>query len=293
MRRVSSVLAVRCKAAVTEPASSLCVALVAAVPARSCSQPIYRPRGPDPLRILFRRRFPDFQAAYEQRYAVTYGRFRLPLITRAASVFSLCGDWSQGIARIRRPSCGFDRFRPFSCKSYLLCPFCAQKRTLLVGEYLSEDLLLTLPHRQFVWTIPKVLHVVFRHDRELFADLGRLLFDILRRFFSQAAGRSLRCAMVCSHQTFGEFGVWHPHWHTIVLEGSFDRHDNFFFIPLGATSALTEIWRRSVVALFLDKGLLNPGFAQKILGWQQSGFSIESGTRILDQSTREAPFQYE
>ena len=98
--------------------------------------------------------------------------------------------------------------------------------------------------------------------------------------------------MVSSHQTFGEFGVWHPHWHTIVLEGGFDRHNTFFFIPLGATVALTEIWRRRVIALFLDKGLLNPDFARKILAWQHSGFSIESGTRILDQSTREALCQY-
>ena len=86
--------------------------------------------------------------------------------------------------------------------------------------------------------------------------------------------------------------MWHPHWHTIVLEGGFDRHDTFFFIPLGATAALTEIWRRSVVALFLEKGLLNPDFARKILAWQHSGFSIESGTRILDQPTREALCQY-
>jgi hypothetical protein len=137
-----------------------------------------------------------------------------------------------------------------------------------------------------------VLRAFLRHDRELFAELGRLLFDILRRFFSQAAGRSLRCAMVSSHQTFGEFGVWHPHWHSIVLEGGFDRHYCFFFIPLGATAALTEIWRRSVVALFLDNGLLNPDFARKILGWEHSGFSIEGGTRIQDQPTREALCQY-
>jgi hypothetical protein len=154
---------------------------------------------------------------------------------------------------------------------------------LLVGEYLSEDLLLTLPHRQFVWTIPKVFRVFLRHDRERFADLGRLTFDILRRFFCQAAGRSLRCAMVFSHQTFGEFGVWHPHWHTIILEGGFDRHDTFFFTPLGATAALIEIWRRSVLALFLEKGLLNPDFARKILAWQHSGFSIEKIRRYSSQ----------
>jgi hypothetical protein len=38
--------------------------------------------------------------------------------------------------------------------------------------------------------------------------------------------------------------------------------------------------------------LLNPDFARKILGWQHSGFSIESGTRILDQPTRVALCQY-
>ena len=51
--------------------------------------------------------------------------------------------------------------------------------------------------------------------------------------------------MVSSHQTFGSFVVWNPHWHTIVLEGGFDRYDRFFFIALGATEALVEIWRLS------------------------------------------------
>ena len=60
-----------------------------------------------PLQTL---RLPN-QAAYEQRYAPTFGRFRLPLITRAASAFRLYGDWSQGITRIRCPGCGFDWFR--------------------------------------------------------------------------------------------------------------------------------------------------------------------------------------
>jgi hypothetical protein len=88
-----------------------------------------------------------------------------------------------------------------------------------MGEHLSEDLLLTLPHRQavqqpalgFFLTIPRVLRVFFRHEWRLFPNLGQLLFDTLRGFFSQAAGRWLRCAMVSSHQTFVEFDVWNPH----------------------------------------------------------------------------------
>jgi hypothetical protein len=124
----------------------------AETPVVPIARPDYHPRQPGLLRMLFRQRFPAFEALYAERYAFFYGKFRLPLIARAASAFRLCGDWSQGIARIRCPDCGYDFFRPFSCKSFYLCPSCAQKRTLLLGEYLSGDLLLNLPHRQFVWT---------------------------------------------------------------------------------------------------------------------------------------------
>ncbi len=157
---------------------------------------------------------------------------------------------------------------------------------------MNEHLLLLLPHRQFVWTIPKILRCYLRHDRSLYADIGRLIFEILSSYFSQASGRPIQGAMVSSHQTFGQFAVWNPHWHTIGLEGGFDRCDRFFFIPLGANEALVEIWRCKVVALFLDKGLLNPSFAQTLLKWRHSGFSIESSTRIYDEDARRALSQY-
>ena len=81
--------------------------------------------------------------------------------------------------------------------------------------------------------------------------------------------------MVSSHQTFGEYATWHPHWHTIVLEGGFDSHDRFFFIPIGASEALQELWRRRVIGFFLKQGLLDSGLAESMLGWQHSGFSVE------------------
>ena len=42
-------------------------------------------------------------------------------------------------------------------------------------EGTAVDRLLCLPHRQCVWTIPKVFRVFLRHDRQLFAHIGRLL----------------------------------------------------------------------------------------------------------------------
>jgi hypothetical protein len=98
--------------------------------------------------------------------------------------------------------------------------------------------------------------------------------------------------MLSSHQPFSSFAVCNTHWHAIVQEGGFDRCDRFFFIPIGAGEELSELWRRKVVVLFLDKGVLNPDFARKLLGWRHWRFSIESGTRIHDKDARQCLCQY-
>jgi hypothetical protein len=107
-----------------------------------------------------------------------------------------------------------------------------------------------------VWTIPKALRGFLKRDRLLFAALGKLIFALVAEYFAAAAGRPLVAGMVSSHQTFGEFAAFHPHWHTIVLEGGFDSHDRFFFIPIGAGADLQELWRRRVIGFFLKQGLL-------------------------------------
>ena len=161
--------------------------------------------------------------------------------------------YSQGIARIQctNPDCKFEYFRPFSCKSFYFCPSCSQKRTLLFSKYMNERLLLTLPHRQFVFTFPKLLRPYFRHNRRLFSEVSRLIFAILQRFYDKAAKRPVRTGMVLAYQTSGEFLRWNPcsscfagtakefargklpHFHCLVLEGGFDDRGKFVHIPLG------------------------------------------------------------
>jgi hypothetical protein len=85
------------------------------------------------------------------------------------------------------------------------------QRTLLYAEYLAEDLLLDLPHRQFVFTIPKILRPFFKADKRLFGAVSRLIFTLLSDFFSLAAGRPLLGACVVSYQSFGEFARLHAH----------------------------------------------------------------------------------
>jgi hypothetical protein len=98
--------------------------------------------------------------------------------------------------------------------------------------------------------------------------------------------------MVSSLQTFGEYASWHPHWHTIVLEGGFDRWDRFIYVPSGASDELVELWRVRVVEFFAGRKLINDDFARKLLAWKHSGFSIESNTKIYTDKARESLCQY-
>ena len=80
----------------------------------------------------------------------------------------------------------------------------SRKRTILFAEHLTNEVLLKLPHRQFVFTMPKALRSFFRHDRRLFAEVSRLIYDILRDLYQEAAGRPLLTGMVIAHQTYGD-----------------------------------------------------------------------------------------
>jgi len=133
-------------------------------PADAALPGTYRQRRVSSLQRLFRAHFPQFVARYEDEFAKRLGKFRLERITKEVERFLGCGDYSRGIARIQctNPDCRLEYFRPFSCSVFHLCPSCSQKRTLLLGEYMNEQLLLRLPHKQFVFTLPKVLRVFFR-----------------------------------------------------------------------------------------------------------------------------------
>jgi hypothetical protein len=55
-----------------------------------------------------------------------------------------------------------------------------------------------------------------------------LVYDSLRDFYCEATGRLLLTGLVITHPRFGDQLRWNPHFHTIVLEGSFDDEDTFF-----------------------------------------------------------------
>ena len=79
---------------------------------------------------------------------------------------------------------------------------------------------------------------------------------------------------------------FNPHWHCIILEGGIDEKGSFHHIPIKDTFQLTEVFRRRVIQLFVEKGLLQKSFAMKLLGWKHSGFSVDNSVQIPASSQK-------
>ena len=104
----------------------------------------------------------------------------------------------------------FERFVMFSCRTRGFCPSCHAKRLEEWGEWMRETLLLDVPHRQVVFTIPKMLRIFFKLKRKLLGDICRLALRALTRYFEVVTGSALTPGVVAAIQTFGDRINFHP-----------------------------------------------------------------------------------
>jgi hypothetical protein len=219
----------------------------------------YRPRNPElsPFYKLVSDYFDEFENVYPQRYEMRFGFWR-PVMRKAIDKFLECGDLRHGFARVRCPQCGEQFFVAFSCKQRGCCPSCDQKRALVLGHRLLNEVLAEVPHRQWVFTIPKRLRVYFRFTRSLLGNLCRAAFETVHEVM-QLEMDTEGCVpgMVGAVRTFGDLVHWHPHIHAIVSEGAFAPDGRFEPVPDIRLERAMEIWRGKVFDLLFDKGLLD------------------------------------
>ena len=57
---------------------------------------------------------------------------------------------------------------------------------LQFGSWVAEEVLAPVPHRQYVFTIPKMLRGYFRKDRRLLGKLSQCAVDALKILFRAA-----------------------------------------------------------------------------------------------------------
>jgi hypothetical protein len=153
----------------------------------------------------------------------------------------------------------------FSCRTRGFCPSCHSKRLEEWGEWIREELLLDVPHRQVVFTIPKMLRIFFKSNRRLLGDLCRCGLRSLNRYFAALTGSKLMPGVIAAIQTFRARINLHPHLHFLVTEGGVDRAGIFHKVPRIDDSRLTELFGREVLADLVRKELLSPEWAERLL----------------------------
>ncbi|MDF1555458.1 MAG: transposase [Deferrisomatales bacterium] len=269
-----------------------------AVAAVSENTPIYHPRVPSasPLWRLLDDHYELFRSSYPDSFVKRYGYPRA-VVDRVVRGYLDCGDLAQGFARIRctTPGCRHEMLLAFSCKGRWFCPSCHQKKSLLFAEQVVGEVLYPVPHRQFVFTIPRMLRPYFRHNRKLLSGLCRCAKESLETYLKTL----LRVpdgviGMVAVILTFGDYARFHPHLHAIVADGLFRPSGAFHVAPPKDTKPLMELFRAKVLKLLKNEGKIDQHRIRAILGWRHSGFSTYRGDPVRrdDQRGQERLAQY-
>ena len=256
----------------------------------------YRRRDPfsSPLWVLLDKYYEQFEIEYAERYEKVYGFLR-PAIGFAVNKFLKCGDLREGFARVHCDGCGHDMFVAFSCKARCLCPSCHQKRILELSMHVAEDVCFPVPHRQFVWTIPKRLRIFFRFDRSLLKELPKLASLVVKEVYQAVLDRDdVIPGMIAAVQTFGELAHFHPHVHALVTDGAFTSDGNFVPLPKIAVEPFLTLWEQKIFALLLKHGKISQDVVDSMRCWKHSGFSVHKNVLIKanDKAGLERLVQY-
>jgi hypothetical protein len=250
--------------------------------ARKNTGAFYQPRdhAASPFFKIVRDNFEKFEEIYPERYQERYGYWR-PVIRTSIDKFLKCGDLKEGFARVRCPDCKEEFFVAFSCRQRGCCPSCDKKRSLVLAHRLNEDVLADVPHRQWVFTIPKRLRVYFRYDRSLLGKLCRAAYDTVCEVFKlEIDGECGIPAMIGAVQTFGDLIHFHPHIHTIVAEGVFTESGHFVHIPDIWIHRAEKMWQERVFSLLLDEYKINKETVVNMQSWKHTGFSVNNSVQI-------------
>ena len=244
---------------------------------------IYRRRKPQETSLwkLLDYHFLEFEECYENLFQQQYGFYR-PVISHVVRKYLECGDLREGFARIKCPDCHHEYILAFSCRGRWFCPSCHAKKVVQFGHHLKETVLYPVPHRQYVFSIPKILRRFFFYDRKLLGKLSQCAVKSLTKFFQLTLGKKTGIpGVVVAIQTFGDYARWHPHLHALVADGLFLESGYFFVMPKVNLRQLAELFRAHVLKMLKKEGLIDDSFIKMIMKWRHtSGFSVHNKVLI-------------
>lgn len=242
----------------------------------------------------YRRREPERSALYrivynyherlervwEERFQSSYGAYR-DEVREAFEKYLDCGVLWHGcaLATCENPECKHSEVIAFSCKRRGLCPSCAQKRGIVFAESLQERVLMDLPLRHVVFTIPKRLRAYFRYDREISKHLFHAAWRSVEDLYNSVLPQG-KPGCVMALESAGELLNFHPHLHTLLTDGVLSGAGEFLSLGSLDTEKLCGLFEYRLFRALKDLSLVTDTTISQIQSWQASGFNVWAGPVI-------------
>jgi hypothetical protein len=246
------------------------------------TESFYEPRNPKAGHYYrcIEANFEELEMAWDDPYERRYGYWR-PYIMDVIYRYLDCGDLHFGFARVKCATCGHEYLLAYSCKRRHFCPSCHQKRVVEFGKWLCAEVLKYVPHRQWVFSIPKRLRIYFMFDRRLLTRLSRCAWKVLSLYLTQAAPcDDAKPGAAIAVQSFGDFQNFNPHLHVIASDGCFYDKDAFMVRTLPNTGELEELFRYEVLIMLKKEGRITDVVIENMMNWRHSGFGVYCGSAI-------------
>jgi len=259
------------------------------VPVLSKSTKEYRRRKPQygPYYQCIEDYYEQFKRSYDRNFSQKYGYLR-PHIEKVIYQYLDCGILHNGFARVKCRACKHEYLLAYSCKRRHFCPSCHTKRVLEFGEWLCLNVLKKVPHRHFVFSIPKILRIYFLFNRNLLKELSKLSWETVKDYYISTCRKAgSNPAAVAVIQTFGDYLSFNPHMHILATDGCFGG-DGFFYAPSKSidTASLEKLFIHKIFKMLLAKGFITEKIIDLISSWRHTGFGVYCGKRINPKDAR-------
>ena len=150
---------------------------------------------------------------------------------------------------------------------------------LLYCEWVEENVLARVPHRQYVFTLPRLLRPIFARRREWLGELCRIAARLLAEAYDEALPGA-RPALILFVQTFGDLVNFNPHLHVLAADGAFLPDERFVALPPVPGNLLAEGFRHAVLDFLVKNETLADELRSRMLAWRHCGFSAHNAVRV-------------
>jgi hypothetical protein len=198
-----------------------------------------------------------------------------------------CGTRDLGYSRYECLGCEGNPspvFVCFTCKSRF-CHKCGKKYTDDWSDK-QQEMILNVPHRHMVFTVPKELRNVFFQDRKKLNELSKKVSEVFQFYYRRKSKkRDLQVGIITVIHTFGRDLKFNPHIHVLVTEGAIDNRNEWVssdFIPY---EYLRKSWQKVLldsVKQWFPKNKTVKNLVDELYLRYPKGFYVNAEKRMRD-----------